>query len=796
MKKAGVVFLVLLANLAFGQKDAKNGEEVLLKKFGKAEAVYQERIFCHLNKQVYLPGETLWMQAYVLNARDKSPSLLSSNVIAEITDKTGRSIARKLFFADGGAAPGQFELKGFAPGDYFVKVYTNWMRNFGKRYYFVQPISILPLKPAVDKPAMAAPAFSVHAEGGRLLANLEQKLVIISERPEQHIISGKIKTSSGNEVHRFVVNPGEIPSFYFTPVSGQSYTAELSLSDGRTLKTAIPVAADAGIGINVNPYFRDKIRVSLAGNTAQLQAQDYLILAHAAGKLHKALKVKLSAPQTTIELNRNELAPGVNTLTVFTAQGLPVTERAFFVPADTRKGKLDISLLPAKNRDSLQLQFRLPQNTGQLRYSLSVLPAATQAWKDQQSLYSFAFLDDQLAPHAYASAAMTSSGAFSDLNNIDQLLIAFGGRKFNWDWVAALSENPFKYEFERGLSIKGTLAGLQQKKDKGQVDLYSAENHLMLNSKADSLGRFTFERLFLLDSTKLSLTAGNSKGRNAALTATQLWSVEEESLQKKELPPAIHPDGSLTALNFGELIRPLKNVQLKEVNIVSAKKPAQRSGIYQKGINDDSFVIDESTVKRFNSLIDLLRGKFMLDINDMGAGDIQIKMRGGMLGLNAGGNVQSRNPVIVIDGMIVNDLNYLRDLNIFDLEEVAINKTGINLLGPSGSNGAIFIKTRTTPIDFSRVSELDSSDKTVQWIVARGYTEARKFSVPQYGPAANSMPHQAILPVFWETSQSSLESNKVLSFKLPFPCKDLILILEGIDQNGLLYSERKKIQIP
>lgn|GEM_PF-2319938 len=796
MKKIIAILFILSGQYTFAQK---NAEEVLLNTFDKTTAIYQERIFCHLNKQIFLKGESLWLQAYVLRAADKMASVLTSNVIAEIVNKEGQVLSRKTFFAEGGVAPGQFDLKNIGPGSYFVRVYTNWMRNFGEAGYFTTPISILAEKPGKIEPKSAKPYFSVHVEGGHVLANLEQKFVVIAEQQEQQLLSGLIKDLSGKVLQRFEVDKGEIPSFYFTPQTGQSYLLELSLAGGKTTKVEIPAPSEGGIGIALNPFFTDKVNVVLSANTTMPQQKSYIVIVHAEGKMYKALKVKLSNAQTVFELKQEGLAKGINTLTVFTEQGSPITERAFFVRADQRKGKLNVDVHQVVSKDSVVLKLQSPDQANGIRYSLSILPAATLAWKDQQSLFSYSFLDGQLPDHSYPSSSLAVASTFADLNTIDRLLIALGGRKFNWQWTEALSANTFPHEFERGFSITGSRVDHQVKKDAGKstVDLYSSENNLMLNSKVDALGRFSFSQLFLLDSTRISLSVGTGKKGGGALTAHQQWGLESKDIGKTNFPMVYPLSEEITKLNLGDLIRQTKSISLKEVKVVSEKKAPQRSAIYQKGINDDSFMIDENSVKRFNSLIDLLRTKFMLDINDMGGGDIQIKMRGGMLGLNPGGGVQSNNPVIVIDGMVVNDLNYLRDLNIFDLEEVAVNKTGINLLGPSGSNGAIFLKTRTSPIDFSQVRELDPSDQQVQWIIAKGYTEARPFSSALFtaGLSYNNQLN-AIAPVFWESGSIQAEGQKQVGFKLLWPCKEMIVIIEGIGKDGRLYSERKQLSIP
>jgi hypothetical protein len=48
----------------------------------------QEKIHIHFDKDGYLPGETVWMNAYLLN--DGRPSAVSKNLYFDWTDVDGR----------------------------------------------------------------------------------------------------------------------------------------------------------------------------------------------------------------------------------------------------------------------------------------------------------------------------------------------------------------------------------------------------------------------------------------------------------------------------------------------------------------------------------------------------------------------------------------------------------------------------------------------------------------------------------------------------------------------------------
>ena len=103
----------------------------------------QEKVHLHMDKPYYAIGDNIWFKAYVVNAEKNELSDLSKILYVElINDKDSVKQSLKLPLSLG-LASGDFALAdSLREGNYRVRAYTTWMRNFGEEYFFDKTITI------------------------------------------------------------------------------------------------------------------------------------------------------------------------------------------------------------------------------------------------------------------------------------------------------------------------------------------------------------------------------------------------------------------------------------------------------------------------------------------------------------------------------------------------------------------------------------------------------------------------------------------------------------------------------
>ena len=136
---------------------------------------YQEKVFLHTDKTVYASGEVLWFKAYVTNAVSNRPSLLSKICYAEIISTDRKSLLQGKIEIDSGKGNVSFLIpSSVRTGNYILRAYTNWMKNFDPQFYFEQEISIINpnKKPEGNIDTTTKNYIQFFPEGGNLVYGL------------------------------------------------------------------------------------------------------------------------------------------------------------------------------------------------------------------------------------------------------------------------------------------------------------------------------------------------------------------------------------------------------------------------------------------------------------------------------------------------------------------------------------------------------------------------------------------------------------------------------------------------
>lgn len=105
-----------------------------------------EKVYLHTNKPYYYPGETIWLKGYMKYNQPVSSDSVSKVLYVELINQAKEVILSKKLKIDSGLTDSYFLLPDtLRKGNYVLRSYTSWMRNFGDPCYFVQPIPILSL---------------------------------------------------------------------------------------------------------------------------------------------------------------------------------------------------------------------------------------------------------------------------------------------------------------------------------------------------------------------------------------------------------------------------------------------------------------------------------------------------------------------------------------------------------------------------------------------------------------------------------------------------------------------------
>src|SRR5580704_5166237 len=138
-KKAGInkkihllvfCFLIISLENAFSQPETLDHLGQAYSQYQQTH--YQEKIFVHTDKQFYLSGEIIWFKLYTVEAGLFRMSALSKIAYIEILNKDQKSVLQGKIYLNQGLGNGSFYLPSTVPsGNYKLRAYTNWMKNYG-----------------------------------------------------------------------------------------------------------------------------------------------------------------------------------------------------------------------------------------------------------------------------------------------------------------------------------------------------------------------------------------------------------------------------------------------------------------------------------------------------------------------------------------------------------------------------------------------------------------------------------------------------------------------------------------
>ncbi len=135
-------FIILAVTFGFIQADEPLKK--ILSQIEKYRAEYpQEKVHLHMDKPYYAIGDNIWFKAYVVNAEMNELSALSKILYVDlINDKDSVKQSLKLPLTVG-LAWGDFTLSdSLKEGNYRIRAYTTWMRNFGEEYFFDKTFTV------------------------------------------------------------------------------------------------------------------------------------------------------------------------------------------------------------------------------------------------------------------------------------------------------------------------------------------------------------------------------------------------------------------------------------------------------------------------------------------------------------------------------------------------------------------------------------------------------------------------------------------------------------------------------
>ncbi|NVO84768.1 MG2 domain-containing protein [Hymenobacter terrestris] len=342
--------LWLTVGAAWAQSDSLRQ---LTKQFERqAQQMPREQLFLHIDRPLYLSGETMWFKVYAVGGAASRPLALSSVAYVEILDAKQQPVLRDKVALQNATGQGTLALPAsLASGRYTVRAYTRWMQNYGPEAYFhgtVTVVNTFASSGAIPAPDSAALTAQFFPEGGYLVRGLRSKVAfqVTDRRGRSVAATGTVLDAQGAVVATFATRHGGRGSFMLTPAATGStaYSAVViplpaattSVSTKATASTSrLPAVRDQGYVLSIVPSLLVGHLKVVVQATAD-QPDNVLLLVHARQQQALARAIYLTAGRGEFSFKEDLLLDGVSHFTLFSEAHQPLCERLFFrVPRRT-----------------------------------------------------------------------------------------------------------------------------------------------------------------------------------------------------------------------------------------------------------------------------------------------------------------------------------------------------------------------------------------------------------------------------------------------------------------------------
>ena len=108
--------------------------------------VPQEQIYVHTDRPYYVPGDTVWLRAHLVDAVTHTPISRSRYVYVELHDQQADTLLQRIIMkcdSDGVFANALVLPREMTGGCYILAAYTQWMRNFPAERFFYKAIRVV-----------------------------------------------------------------------------------------------------------------------------------------------------------------------------------------------------------------------------------------------------------------------------------------------------------------------------------------------------------------------------------------------------------------------------------------------------------------------------------------------------------------------------------------------------------------------------------------------------------------------------------------------------------------------------
>lgn len=533
---------------------------------------WQERVILHVDRSVITEDTPLFFKAYILTGPNRVRATLSKVLKIVLTNKEKQIVASQYHKIEDGMSEGALTVpEKLDKGTYTLRAYTRWMQNYGEPFYYMKELQYGSIETVKFKDKESTEPFSVsfHPEGGNLIANFNNRLLIKIHTREGKIgnMHGEIIDSERNVVATVVPFGPHLMSAIFKPMSDESYI--LKTKSG--FSYPLPEALSSGYLLNVSNINPSLLRIRVQA-TSEFTNSKVWIKGEMGGITYFKEELELQESSLEVDLQKQGIPFGVLTVSLIDAEGKPWAKRPVSIHAKNDL-KLDIfPLVQDISKDELVFKVKVTDSKGKpvaTEVSLSATNVDNNSGlRETRNKTDFSWGSYEISNGDSNNQSRRKERFLSDIELIT-------GVSSDNDMISQTVPNKIKYPFQQGLDLFGYAYNLNNKLLKNtniQMLASSDANVTTQEFKTDSSGRIRLENLQLVGETELVFrTVGNDPSSRLVKIVPFQERIEAESRSTSKLDFNPNKNGKIVNTSPWKPFDQDKVVELDEVEVIQRK---------------------------------------------------------------------------------------------------------------------------------------------------------------------------------------------------------------------------------
>ena len=740
-----------------------------------------EKVYLHVDRTYYYPGDDIWFKAYLIGASDRLLTNNSNNLHVDLISPSSKIISSQTIRLEDGLGNGDFRLPDdLKSGRFKLRAYTNYMRNFSDELFFIKEIIVVNSKDKPDefsnnvKYVDKKIQISFFPEGGSMVDNVSS---IVAFKAEDEIgkgcsISGKIYSSTGEFITQFKSEHNGMGSFFIRPFPGLRYYSVFKGSDSIEIKTELPKSFSEGVTLSISVNDKKELEVTTKTNPQTLP----LILGHeltlsfsARKEIIKTMSYEIKSPVSGFVIPTDDLPEGVLMLTLSATGDLPLSERLIYIQRDTLTSiQIESDKLVYNKREPVSLKISLSGDSiigreGNVSLAVSDKNLTENSTRFPGNISSWFLLESDIKGNVEDPSYYFDPSNSERLKYLDLLLRTQGWRDFAWKYDSTY------YPKENGFTIAGRLrrnfADKTIEGSKVNIGIFESKTTITTTIPLDTAGRFSLSGIDLTGEARLIVSGIGKKNHLQGILVLDSVKYYPAKVSLSQQLENTQTETKLSLLkNSYEISESIRKkyklsdtISLGEVKIISEKpKTLQTIKVENSraayGSPDDELLITKQ-LENYRNPIEILQGR-LAGIEISGKYPYyEIRIRG--THSISGSSI----PLILVDGFQAS-YDDLISMPVYFIDRIDVLKSGgaTAMYGMQGANGVINIITRTD----DRLSEYMPINSSVN-IMIKGYNIPRIFYSSQHLPNSDLFFEPDFRStLYWKPNINLTNSNKVI----------------------------------